>query len=95
MKSTITTSFSSGEKKTEYRDYTPNWVKKLLSHPIRTVKFQRGYGGPGHAAPEQMVWTVAGISLVESETGVRGDPANPPEGMIPDAIAIDLGERVS
>lgn len=84
-----------GTKRTEYRDYTPNWVKKILSRPIRRVKFQRGYGGPGHAAPEQMVWTVERVSLCEMETGTKGDPRNPPEGILPDAIAIDLGERVS
>ncbi len=84
-----------GTKKTEYRDYTENWVKKLLSRPVRTVKFQRGYGGPGRPAPEQMVWTVSRISLFESETKTKGDPSNPPKGMIPDCIAIDLGKQVS
>lgn len=83
-----------GTKRTEYRDYTPNRVKKILSHPIRTVKFQRGYGGPGHAAPEQMVWTVERVSLCEAATGQKGDPLNPPEGFLPDCIAIDLGKRL-
>lgn len=84
-----------GEKTTEYRDYTPNWVKKLLSHPIKTVKFQRGYGGPGHAEPEQMVFEVKKIWLYESETDTKGDPENPPEGILPEMLAIDLGNRIS
>lgn len=83
-----------GAKTTEYRSYSANWVKKLLSRPVRTVKFQRGYGGPGHAAPEQMVWKVDKIWLYESGSGTKGDPMNPPEGIIPDCIAIDLGTRV-
>ena len=83
-----------GTKTTEYRDYTPNWVKRTLSHPIRTVKFQRGYGGPGHPPPEQMIWTVKGVWLYESATKTKGDPSNPPQGIIPDCIAIDLGCRV-
>ena len=84
-----------GTKKTEYRDYTANWVKKILSNPVRTVKFQRGYGGPGRGKPEQMVWTVKKVWLYESDTDQKGDPRNPPEGILPDCIAIDLGCRVS
>ena len=83
-----------GTKKTEYRDYTENWVKKILANPVRTVKFQRGYGGPGRGKPEQMVWTVKKVWLYESDTKQKGDPLNPPEGILPDCIAIDLGERV-
>ena len=84
-----------GTKKTEYRAYTPNWVKKILSHPIKTVRFQRGYGGPGHPPAEQMVWNVDKVWLYESETEKKADPANPSEGFVPDQIAIDLGTRVS
>lgn len=83
-----------GTKKTEYRAYTPNWVKKVLSHPIKTVRFQRGYGGPGHPPAEQMVWNVDKIWLYESETEKKADPANPSEGFVPDCIAIDLGSRI-
>ncbi len=83
-----------GAKRTEYRDYTAHWVKMLLSHPIRTVKFQRGYGGRGHAEPDQMVWTVEKIWLMESWTGAKCEPQNIPDGFLPAVIAIDLGERV-
>ena len=62
---------------------------------IGTVKFQRGYGGPGRPKPEQMVWTVKKVWLYESDTDQKGDPLNPPEGILPDCIAIDLGCRVS
>ncbi len=82
-----------GAKRTEYRDYTEHWVKMLLSRPVRTVRFQRGYGGRGHAEPDQMVWTVEKIWLMESWTGAKCEPDNIPEGFLPDVIAIDLGER--
>ena len=84
----------SGEKTTEFREYSPYWVKRLLSHPIKTVRFQRGYGGPGHPPPEQMVFKVKDIVLYEIETKKECPPDNPCEGIMPTHIAIDLGERI-
>ena len=84
----------SGEKTTEFREYSPYWVKRLLSHPIKTVRFQRGYGGPGHPPPEQMVFKVKDIVLYEIETKKECPPDNPCEGILPTHIAIDLGERI-
>lgn len=84
----------SGEKTTEFRGYSPFWVKRLLSHPIKTVRFQRGYGGPGHPPPEQMVFKVKDIVLYEIETKKECPPDNPCEGILPTHIAIDLGERI-
>ncbi len=85
----------SGEKVTEFRQYNKTWVKRILSHPLKTVKFQRGYGGPGLPPPEQMVWSIKKIYLYEMDNKMEGDPWNPPEGIVPTFIAIDLGERIS
>lgn len=85
----------SGEKKTEFRSYNNTWVKRILSHPLKTVKFQRGYGGPGRPVPEQMVWSIKRIYLYDRDGNMEGDPWNPPEGIVPTFIAIDLGERIS
>ena len=41
-----------------------------------------------------MVWTVKRVWLYESDMQQKGDPHNPPEGILPDCIAIDLGERI-
>ena len=84
----------SGEKTTEFRDYSPTWVKRLLSHPIKTVRFQRGYGGPGHPPPEQMVFNVKAVLLYEIGTRRECPADNPCEGIMPTHIAIDLGERI-
>ena len=84
----------SGEKTTEFREYSPYWVKRLLSHPIKTVRFQRGYGGPGHPPPEQMVFKVKDIVLYEIATKKECPADNPCEGILPTHIAIDLGERI-
>ena len=84
----------SGEKTTEFREYSPTWVKRLLSHPIKTVRFQRGYGGPGHPPPEQMVYNVKAVLLYEIGTRKECPADNPCEGIMPTHIAIDLGERI-
>lgn len=84
----------SGEKTTEFREYSPTWVKRLLSHPIKTVRFQRGYGGPGHPPPEQMVFNVKAVLLYEIGTRRECPADNPCEGIMPTHIAIDLGERI-
>lgn len=81
-------------KTTEFRRYTESWVKKILSHPLKTVRFQRGYGGPGRPKPEQMVWTVKGITLYDSSTRKECSPDKIDVGFIPDFIAIDLGEHM-
>lgn len=84
-----------GEKVTEFRKYTKNWVKRLLSHPIETVRFQRGYSDYGTGAVKQMTFRIKGVELYDSMTR-RSCPADAiPEGFIPDFIAIDLGERLS
>ena len=85
----------SGKKKTEFREYRPYYVKKLLSQPLKTVRLQRGYGGPGHDAPRQMTWTISGIEYYDICSRQCASIANPPEDFRPTHIAIDLGERLS
>lgn len=84
-----------GEKTTEFREYCAYYVKKLLSQPLKTVRFQRGYGGPGHDEPRQMRWTVAGIEYYDINSRQSAPIDNPPAGFRPTHIAIDLGERIS
>jgi hypothetical protein len=84
-----------GEKTTEFREYCEYYVKKLLSQPLKTVRFQRGYGGPGHDAPRQMRWTVAKIEYYDINSRRSAPIDNPPAGFRPTHIAIDLGDRIS
>ena len=84
-----------GEKKTEFREYRPYYVKKLLSQHLKTVRFQRGYGGPGHDVPRQMTWTISGIEYYDIYSRECAPIANPPKDFRPTHIAIDLGERLS
>lgn len=85
-----------GEKVTEFRAYCETWVKRILANmgTLRTVKFQRGYGGPGRPKPEQMIWTIKKIDLYDIETRESSDPINVKEGFLPTHIAIDLGVRM-
>lgn len=85
----------SGEKVTEFRAYCETWVKRILANmgTLKTVKFQRGYGGPGRPKPEQMVWTIKNIELYDIETRESSDPLHVKDGFIPTHIAIDLGIR--
>ena len=82
---------ASGEKKTEFREYTPHWVKQLLSRPIKTVKFQRGYD----AGAAQMTWTVKNVELYNMENRRSAKPTAVPKGFRPTHIAIDLGARIA
>ena len=52
-----------GRKTTEYRDLTPRNLS--LSIGIKTVKFQRGYGHPGHP-PRQMRFEVTSVRLMDA-----------------------------
>ena len=83
-----------GAKATEFRDYNERYVAKLLSHPIKTVRFQRGYGSRGGAKPEQMVWSVKAVSLYDEGTRKECRPGNEPEGFLASHITIDLDRRI-
>lgn len=83
-----------GEKMTEFREYKEYYVRKLLSQPLKTVLFQRGYGGPHHDAPRQMRWTIRSIEYYNHFTCKSCPVDNPTEGFQPTFIAIDLGERI-
>ena len=80
----------SGEKKTEFRAYTPRYVKMLLSKPPKTVKFQRGYG----KGAEQMVWSVKTVDLYDIKTRRSARPGSEPKDFRPTHIAIDLAVRI-
>lgn len=82
-------------KRIEFRRYTPNWVKRVLSTPPKTVCFQRGYGGPGRPKPEQMVWTVTEVGLYEMDTHRLCRMDDVLEGILPDFVYLKLGERIS
>ena len=79
-----------GEKKTEFRAYTPNYVRRLLSKPPKTVKFQRGYG----KGAEQMVWKIKNIDLYDMKTRRSASPGSEPKDFRPTHIAIDLAVRI-
>lgn len=83
-----------GEKVTEFREYNEYYVKKLLSQPRKTVRFQRGYGGPHHDAPRQMRWTIKNIEYYNHYTRESCPIDNPTSGFKPTFIALDLGERI-
>ena len=83
-----------GEKKGESREYREYYVKKLLSQPLKTVRFQRGYGGPGHDAPRQMRWSIKDIIYYNAATDEKAPVDNPPAGFEPTHIAIVLGDRI-
>ena len=94
----------SGEKTVEYREYTEGWAKKLLSRPMKTIKFSRGYGQPGKP-PRQMVYAIEKIGIVDAPSGTE-IPARHPDGELvwdgdvdgdftPTHFAIHLGKRIS
>ena len=85
----------SGEKTTEFRAYDPYWVKKILSHPLKTVRFQRGYGGPGHPPPRIMRFEIKKIYLYDHGRKIECDPWKLDTPIEPDLIAIDLGLRIA
>ena len=80
----------SGKKVTEFRAYTPRYIKMLLSKPPKTVKFQRGYG----KGAEQMVWTVKTVDLYNIQTRMSAKPGSEPKDFRPTHIAIDLAKRI-
>ena len=80
----------SGRKATEYRDLTPRNLS--LSIGIKTVKFQRGYGHPGHP-PRQMRFEVSSVRLLDASDR-ECDPYAIPTNFLATTIAINLGKRV-
>jgi hypothetical protein len=77
-------------KTTEYRDLTPRNLS--MSIGIKTVKFQRGYGHPGHP-PKQMRFEVSSVRLMDADDR-ECDPYAIPPGFIATTIAIHLGKRI-
>ena len=79
-----------GRKTTEYRDLTPRNLS--LSIGIKTVKFQRGYGHPGHP-PRQMRFEVSSVRLLDASDR-ECDPYAIPPGFIATTIAIHQGKGI-
>ena len=85
----------SGERVTEFRYYNEYYVEKLLSHPLKTVRFFRGRGGPGRPTPKNMVFEIKKIYLYDYGRKIECDPWKLDTPIEPDLIAIDLGRRLS
>lgn len=86
-----------GERKfktEEFRAYNEYYSKKLLSHEIRTVRFQRGYGGPGRPIPKQMRFEVKYIKIWDQRHDIECDPRKPVKGIVPQYFVIGLGKRL-
>lgn len=81
-------------KREEFRSYNDYYAKKLLSHPLKTVKFQRGYGGPGRGKPKQMRFEIKDITMWDPINNIDCSPKNPKEGVAPQFFVIKLGERL-
>jgi hypothetical protein len=94
----------SGDKTVEFREVNQYYADKLLGKekPLKFVKFQLGYGGPGHAAPEQMKFEIDSIVLVDDfmdefpayTNGVPTASEDLPKGFNPTMYGIKLGQRV-
>lgn len=79
-----------GEKTVECREYTKNWVKRLLGPKIEKITFQRGYA-PG---AEKLVVEVTGIELEDEDERTRYSPDAIPDMATPALILIHLGRQV-
>jgi len=77
----------SGEKTTEYRDFTEYNLKRTIG--IKTIRFNRGYV---KNAP-QMRWEVQKVVLQDAADN-ECDPFNVPDSFCPTKIAIHLGKRI-
>ena len=85
-----------GTKKTEYRDFTEYWVKRLLSHPLKTVKLNLGY------TEEHMIFEIDWIGVIDendheihafNNKGEMNDEGKE-ESFLPRYISIHLGKRI-
>lgn len=84
-----------GTKKTEYRDFTKYWIERLLTHPLRTIKLNRGY------TEDHMIFEIDWIGVIDGEREIHafdkdGDmnPEGASEDFQPDTISIHLGKRL-
>jgi len=96
----------SGEKKIEYRTYSPYHIDKCLGrgvNGIKTLVFQLGYGGPGHSTPRKIRFKTDGIYLCDDtmeeipafrEDGRITEERDLPDGFIPMLLAIHIGDRI-
>jgi len=95
---------NNGEKTVEFRELNQYYADKLLGkeEPLKFVKFQLGYGGPGHENPSQMMFEIDSIVLVddymdEFPAYTNGQPTSTkdlPKGFNPTMYGIKLGQRM-
>lgn len=76
----------SGSKTVECRQYTQNWVKRLLGPKVETITFQRGY----EAGAEKIVRKVARIELEDEDGKTRYPPDAIPDMAMPALILLHL-----
>ena len=84
-----------GTKKTEYRDFTVYNRDKILDHPFKTVKFNRGYTN------EHMVFEIDWIGVLDGDREIHAfdksgnmNPEGADDDFQPDTISIHLGKRI-
>ena len=87
LKAEFYDAIESGEKTTEYRDFTAYNLKRTIG--IKTIRFNRGYV---KNAP-QMRWEVEKVMLLDGDDN-ECDPFKVPDGFWPVTIAIHLGKRI-
>lgn len=96
MKSVYYNQIKSGVKKVEYRDFTDYWVDRLLTHPLKTVKLNRGY------TDEHMIFEIDWIGVISDndkeihafdENGDMNEEGKS-DTFDPRYISIHLGKRI-
>lgn len=80
-----------GDKTVECREYTKNWVKRLLGPKVETITFQRGYASNA----EKIVVEVESIDLEDEDGKTRYAADAIPDMSMPSLILIHLGRRIS
>ena len=84
-----------GTKKTEYRDFTEYWIQRLLDHPLKTIKLNRGY------SEDHMIFEIDWIGVIDGEREIHAFDENGEmneegkgDDFHPDTISINLGKRL-
>ena len=96
LKEVFYNQIKAGRKTVEYRDFTDYWVGRLLSHPLKTVKMNRGY------TDEHMIFEIDWIGVIDendheihayNDKGEMNDEGKD-DSFEPRYISIHLGKRI-